>query len=382
LVIALANEEQLRDDLMQWVNDEYAPVDERIEVTRRKKVRRFDSLARVLSSQMPSISVCCAVTIDTSTFSPRLVIGANLTASVHNTAFLKELNHKLKILKNSYTEYTFGRIKLPNTIGCEQLALDLHNKLFPGRQALNAVNEPNDLAQAVYKLTDALFYDPHTFTDEEKQSFLNANATIVLLPTTTSTSVEMQINYLTMRGQIQTNEPLTSTVHPDELKFVHAEQLIALYLYEQNKIPKSTRFILGISKLCCATCSNFLESYPGIELRGHHQKQYQGVINLTNGVRTAHSSIRLGPTGADKSPFKTPLKLHERLDDIEQSIDSASRQLTNQKRIPLDLSGMLEPTSRRFLGLSGVFAPTSRRLFFDSYDESSTSDLEGIRPDF
>lgn len=363
LVIRIVNEAQIRDDLTQWVNDEYAPVDERIEVSRRTKVRRFDSLARILSSQVTSISVCGAVTIDTTTLSPRLIVGANLSRSTDDTPFLNVLSHKLKVLKNFYTEYTFGRKKLPDERACEQLAFDLYKALFPGYEVFSAPDEPNMLTQAVYKLTHALLYDPDTFTSEEKQAFLNFSSTIALLPTKADTGVEMQINYLTPGGKIQTTHHLGHKIQPHELKYIHAEQLIALFLYEQNKIPKHTRFIFGISKLCCATCSHFLKSYPAVEFRGHHQKQYQGVINLINGVRTANSSMRLGPTAPKKSPFKTPLKAA-----IEKS--------------PAEEDAFDEEVEKSRAGVAklGVFgSPVPRMLQFDSLDsEHSLTPLASV----
>lgn len=280
LAISVDNKEQIRDDLTQWVNDEFSPVDERIEVSRRKKVRRFDSLAQVLSSQQASISVCGAVTIDASTHRSRLIIAANISSNDGESIFLNELRHKLGVLKNFYTDYTYGYKILPPEDKCVTLAFDLYKELFPGHNAFSVLNEPNMLVQAVYKITHALLYDQQTFTDDEKEAFLHMSSSVALLPTKINQSVEMQINYLTPRGLIQTSNPLDHKIKANELKYIHAEQLMALFLFKESNIPRGTRFIFGISKLCCVTCDGFLKSYPEVEFRGHHQKQYHGVINL------------------------------------------------------------------------------------------------------
>lgn len=243
ITIKVIDKAKIVNALTQWVDDEYAPIDERIEITRRKKVRRYDSLSRILSSQSPSISVCSAVTIDTTGGLPRLIIGANLSSTSDDSVFIKELADKLTHLMEFYTRYALGYKTFPEKEQCEALAVELHQKLFP-RSPVYTQGRPTLLMQAVYKLTHALLFDSTTLADEEKQAFLNRSIPLVLLPTVVNGRVEMQINYLTLRGKIQSTHPLKHNIPGNELRYVHAEQLIATYLYEINSSPQKPYLLL------------------------------------------------------------------------------------------------------------------------------------------
>lgn len=379
LVVIIDDYKTIQESLTQWADDEYAPVDERIESSRHKKIRRFDSLARILSSQETSISVCSAVTIDTTQVTtPKLIVGANLSHASAGADYLREIRHKLDILKRFYTDFAYGFKELPDETHCEDLSHTLYKKLFPSHTTYRErMDEANVLEQAVYKLTHALLYDDITFTDAEKGAFLVSSASIVLLPTVDNHAVQQQINYFTPRGLIQVNNRLKHDLEGHELKYVHAEQLIATYLYDDRGIPKGTRFIFGISKLCCATCSDFMKAYPGIEVRGHHQKHYQGVINLATGMRSPTSSQRTGPTGPKKSPFKTPQKSPD-TDGADERQSALERDTVDSER----------PIVRLGLHAVGMFSgglPKPKRITFtglgitsESDEEEEDDELEGL----
>ncbi|GGI79800.1 hypothetical protein [Legionella impletisoli] len=297
----------LTAELTQWVEDEYAPVDARIEVSKHRRVRRYDSLARILASQKPSLSVCGAVTIDTTTVEPRLIIGANISFSEGAADFLKEIKAKLSVLKSFFSMYRFGYADLPDPSHCHELSLKLFHDLFPTYlDSTQTGKEISALEQAVFKLTHAVLYDSETFSEEEKDAFLNT--AVILLPSIVEDHIELLVTHATPRGFLQSHESLHPLLDARDLRYVHAEQLIATYLYMHLEIPKETAYIFGISKLCCATCSEFLEEYPNVIFRGHHQQQYEGVINLNTGIRSPLTTVKKGPTAADSSPFKTPIR--------------------------------------------------------------------------
>ncbi|WP_133129576.1 hypothetical protein [Legionella yabuuchiae] len=303
----LFDEMDITAGLRRWVEDEYAPVDARIEVTKHRKVRRYDSLSRIIASQSSSVSVCGAVTIDTRSAQPRLIISANMSSAVAEPRFLEEIKFKLSVLKSFFSTYQFGLADLPDESRCHELSLKLFHQLFPSYLASPQTGQQvGTLEQAVFKLTHTVLYDPETFSEEEKKAFLGAP--VILLPSVIGDHVEMLITHITPRGFIQSHESLPSSLEAKNLRFIHAEQLIATYLYNYLKIPRETKFIFGISKLCCATCSGFLEAYPNVLFRGHHQQQYEGVINLNTGVRSASSTLKKGPTAPESSPMKTPYK--------------------------------------------------------------------------
>jgi hypothetical protein len=62
----------------------------------------------------------------------------------------------------------------------------------------------------------------------------------------------------------------------------HAEQLVAVYLFElnPNKLLFSSKQPIGVSKLCCPTCHVALLSCNSFQYRGTHHSVKPGVINI------------------------------------------------------------------------------------------------------
>lgn len=322
-----SQKELLIDVLTQWVEDEYAPVDERIERSQHKRVRRLDSLSRVLvSSSKAAFSVCGAVTIDSNvgiSQLSRLVYSSNLSNS-EEEALQKEINTIINILKNFYTHHSLRKEELPPLAGCKQLIESLYTQLYSSEPYTNSANEPTVLYQAVYKIIHALLYDDVTFTPREKEAFLTQSTHVLLIPGIEAQEVRMQMNFYTPSGRIQLHRPFSHSIEPHERKYIHAEQLLALYLYDACGTSKEYSFTFGISKLCCKDCSHFLEHYPAVLFRGHHQKQYHGVINLETGERSKQFTTRFGPLHPEKSPFKTPSPTAARGSiDREKKLDEA-----------------------------------------------------------
>ena len=389
--------EQISSLVTQWIKDKYHPRDERVQKSDAKKVRRMDSLSRILASQQASISVCSAVTIDLSTSTPQLIIGSNLGYDGLQDKAISEINRKINLLKQCFWEHLNLNIPPPfidqTTIWL--LAEKLFVQLFPDTDPKAPITKIKELVKAVYKVLDAVCYDNETFSQEEKHVFTPYAPVLILLPKINDNSVHMQIYKRIGNIYNVTYTQLDAIDNKTQISHIHAEQIMAYYLFKVSKEKPSTSYTFGVSKLCCTTCYDYLNSYPAIIVRGHHGKQYEGVAHLINAIQTpTKSSTRNGPTFSWPSPEKSPLKeaLHKR----PRSYGNANKRLFQEDSLSIQ---QINASSAISAGtILGQFAeinkkPTSsspntigtnlslieNQMFFDSPREHSS--LSSSSPD-
>ena len=295
--------ESMNRNIIEWVAQQYSPVDVRVSLNDHRYQRRMDSLARLLSPP-PSLSVCVAVTLDLS-MEPRLVIGTNVSRNGKQQEILDVISRRLDTIKRFMTHVCAASIE-PSQL--DQLAENLLKQLF---NISEAAIPPDELLKAAKKIIDAICFDGVTFDPIEKLAFLNHSPSTIVLPRIkVGGEFQMQINHLTSKGGwLETDFALPMIPRETNIKNIHAEQLIARYLFEELKIQLELKrpLIFGLSKLCCVTCVEHLNSYP-VTLRGHHGQAYQGVVNLHNGASPAVSSARHAATQPWSSPKDTPDK--------------------------------------------------------------------------
>ena len=258
----------------------------------------MDSLSRLLSLRS-SLSVCSAVTLNLIN-EPHIVIGAN----VGKDGFQDEIAHltaaKLDIIQHHLREISASDIASIDSSKLDSLAENLSRALFT---AGGSSMLPDVLLQAARKIIHAFCIDGETFSADEKTMFLTHSSAVILLPTLTDKGYRMLAKQISASGFTNSSYPLPMVPMGTSVHNIHAEQLIARYLYEELGIDTPLTF--GISKLCCRTCFESLKNYP-VTSRGTHNQEYEGVIDLHSGRRRAESSARRATTHSWPSPKDTP----------------------------------------------------------------------------
>lgn len=291
----------LEETINDWVTEQYSPVDERVLTNDTRRLRRMNSLSRLLSLRV-TWSACTAVTLDHSV-DTRLVIGANIDRQDSQETIFSSTCSKLRLIQQYLTDITSKNLKTIDGSTLDELAKELVSQLMSGG---NTSLPERILWQAARKIIHAVCFDDETFTETEKRAFLNhAPATIILPKLAASGAMQMQVRHLGLVENVDSIFPLPTVPEGTSLKFIHAEQLIAYFLFEELRISPDTPLAFGINKLCCRTCYENLQQYP-VVVHGHHNQSYQGVVNLYNGKRATESGTRSATTHPWNSPKNTP----------------------------------------------------------------------------
>jgi len=286
-------------NLHQWVVQEYSPVDERVLTSDERRLRRMDSLSRLLSIK-PTLSVCAAVTIDTAV-TPRVLMGMNVGKNGEQNLISMAIENRLNIIKN-YIETISFAVAEGTFSNLAASAEELVRELLP--HGGNGVPE-EILLQAATKFLHAMCFDKLTFTEEERKAFRSKASMVIILPKVDEQGCKMEVRSLTDEEWIISTIDL-KIQQKISIKDIHAEQLLARFMFRDAAVKPEGNVIFGISKLCCRTCFDNLTTYPDIITRGHHGQFYQGVVNLNNGQSPTSSSTRRATTHAWPSPKDTP----------------------------------------------------------------------------
>lgn len=288
------------ESVRRWLVAEYSTEDNRVETCDERKLRRLDSLSRLLSLSN-SLSVCVAVTIDT-TYKPRLIVAANVGSSNDKDKIVELLKSKIQTIKEFIIDVSKST-RLLSLLELEPICTGLVKKLI----GFSSGVQPDIFLQSATKFIHAICFDPETFSDQEKGIFDPGVETVILIPDSHQNAPHL-VAYLedNHSGSILKFDlpPISNKV---AVKNLHAEQLLAYFLFDISRLPTdNSRFNFGISKLCCRTCFECLQNYPSVAVRGQHNQEYQGVINLKSGQLTKQSSIRPGVTFPWSSPKDSP----------------------------------------------------------------------------
>lgn len=312
----------VNENIREWVYDRFSPVDERILSNDNRRIRRMDSLARLLSLNA-SLSACTAVTFDLSDI-PKIIIGANVgdpdehvtvvVSTELRLAIIREfLTHSLKHHQSEHYQDPLSIKAYLDTLS-QNLVSKLPSNGYP----------PEILLQAARKIIDAVFFDKQTFSDKEKSLFSKNTPAKILTPQIIDGKA--RINIYDVMNKATDAIPLENVKKSTDIKNIHAEQLIAYYLFVSLKIQMSPNIesplALGISKLCCLTCFHHLKAYTELGfliVRGHHGQTYLGVVDIGTGEASKRFSTRRATTHAWPSPTHSPDKKSKRKDSESSS---------------------------------------------------------------
>lgn len=286
---------------IDWVEEEFSPVDERTSINDGRKIRRMDSLARLLSLK-PSLSACTSVAFDLSE-EPMLVISANVSFQGRQDAVMQALALKLEMIQNFLLELSLEKLQFCEK-GLEDYALKLIVKLLSqGGSALSI----DCLKQAAKKIIDAVCFDDETFTSIEKDLLLTNRSAVLLVPHVDKNGA--QIITRTQLADAHFNKTIDLPIVPKNKSVadLHAEQLLSHYLFVELQKKQTLPLEVGCSKLCCAVCFDNLSHHP-VLVRGHHGQSYANVVNLLDGQSPTVVSQRRATTHAWRSPKDTPEK--------------------------------------------------------------------------
>lgn len=281
----------------------------------KRKLRRMDSLARLLSLSSQH-SVCTAVAI----IQDQLIIAANVRDKQNQSAISDALRERLKQLRSVFLSFPedfkekYGSTWKTQLSGNE-LKESLHSHFESITQKYGIHVSEDEFKQALYKLADALLIDDYTFSLEEKNALLDKRP-IILAPAAI------------LRKLSQNNPSVPFSVH-----HLHAEQLIWYYNKQVNLKSKSPIYI-GISKLCCGTCSDlFVQPNSPYIVSGTHNQRYPGVANIETfeQERVDVTPQKQAVLGAKPSPGDTP--------DTRRKAPPPSPDIATSTDTPRPLSG-------------------------------------------
>jgi hypothetical protein len=232
-----------------------------------------------------------------------MIIGANINEDGFQEKVILEVSTKLQIIQAYLTELQTIDPRIFNLEMLDSSACELKNRLL----SRTKTHFPHDvLEQAAKKIIHAVLLDDSTFTPQEKYALMNQHTlTIILSKINPKGGYLMDVSHIN-RGAVLKNEyPLAKVPFHANINNIHAEQLIAHFLFEILKIKTDSTYTFGISKLCCGTCKDCLSEYP-VLFRGTHNQTYQGVVHLGTGRLESASKERRATTHAWKSPDYTP----------------------------------------------------------------------------
>lgn len=302
---------------------ESPPIDER-QQTQERTIRRMDSLARLFSLK-PSLSVCTAVTF----FSDRLLISANVSKQDNQIEIAEHLKQRIAILKEAINlAKNEGEAYLKNDTALANIYQQL---MQHGGSALSR----EVMLQALGKFLHAICFDQTTLTEHERAIFQQPNIAYgIVLPTIMSSQRPGALYYNATTNEIEhlTTFDITISPHMLSVDVIHAEQLLAYYIFkrmtltnEQNQANDTLPLRIGISKLCCQTCYEALQAYP-VEVRGTHGLRYGKVFNLLGTTITQNPATPTRPRGITyaclsqpTTHLKPPAHRRPRADDASPS---------------------------------------------------------------
>lgn len=273
-----------------WLNSHQIKIDTRNYREDDRIVRRMNALARLIKPRN-SESACTAVTLVSET----LYVSMNNTGPKFDFKSIVEVSMtRLNILLN------YPVVKNPNLTYEEfigKFAPDIIKESFHLEMPLEVLTQ--DLA----KLVDSLHLKPDEFP--ELCALLSESLQIIFLyPKNNQEYVVFNAKTLESQNILIDNAPKQINK-----KDIHAEQILVNYLFEYNKLPSDQIVRLGVSKLCCGTCIEFLTHYPQVQVQGTHGKKYENTYNMKTKEPTSGDEL-LNPRYVcpHQSPHTTPIK--------------------------------------------------------------------------
>lgn len=346
-----ADIDTLAKNVHTWIHEHYSPVDKRIISSDERRLRRMDSIAKLLTLSQEK-SVCTAVAFDPSP-SRGLIIAANVTKQGLQADIFKELQAKLNVIHQTIMKISLLDNDMNTPENLDALGRQMLEELLAC--GLNAIPWEHS-HQAAVKLIHAICFDDETFTPIEKKAFMRIAQSTLLLPNRGKDS--MMINVLEINSQDEWEETRIELpnirIHVS-ITDLHAEQLIAHFVFikQAQQLNEDAPLMIGISKLCCETCFNHLSRYP-VSIRGNHGQAYPGVVDLQTGERVGEVHARRHTTHAEPSPKHTPFKRRNEL------LPGVERKVRRSLRVNLEDDAL--PQSPLSQGYLGFFSTTEQPM--------------------
>lgn len=309
------------DDIPDFITARYPDVDIRKQSDEYKHIRRFDSLANLLTLNA-KLSVCTAIAVHNN----KLYISLNASSPAAREEIAIAISQRIQAIN----DYLIKLKTIPEN-EFDESSSELSEELYEELIKPYGYGIPKDVVmQAIDKFTDAVMYDQKTFSPDVKNALTtNLMNYRLLLPALDNPGGKPGMIILTHDEIIgdaikkekkgnKTVPKFNDNIKPITIETaqkcgsitdIHAEQLIAYNIFIREKSDKySTEnpFDLGISKLCCRTCKANLESLEFIRVRGEHGILYETTTSLLPGANQEllrhMSTPKKGPTEPRRSP--------------------------------------------------------------------------------
>lgn len=277
-----------------WIASHQVKLDTRIYNGDDRVVRRMNALARLLKPKN-SDSACTAVTIVNGT----LYVSMNNTGTkVDFKPIFEAITQRLTCLRDCAVAKTPG---LTYEQFCNSYAVDIIKNSF--HQELPMPILTQDLAKLVHSL--------HLEPDDCRELSLLLSATLpifFLYPVHDKKYVV--VNAATLEAKTIDIQNAPKNLGKSD---IHAEQILVNYLFEHNNMPREQVVRLGVSKLCCATCRDFMSHYPQVVVQGTHGTTYDNTFNMKTGKSSVWDKV-LNPKhiAPAQSPYDSPVPSPQR----------------------------------------------------------------------
>ncbi len=379
------NEDRVQKRLESYLSEKFAPRSSPSQNDSDKRLRRIDSLARIFSLKA-SLSVCTAASL----VDGALCIATNVSKQGQQQEIIAALKAKQAIL-TSFLNDAKGSEDASRFI--DKNAQPLYKKLHAEGGA--SVGKPT-IVQAIKKLSHAVIVDTTTLTEQDKSTLLSPTSGLFILP-----SIEEGQAFALVDGAMKKSVPLNISAENTRVKDLHAEQLL-INVLKTVKSADVDELAVGITKLCCHTCFEYVQEH-GVIVRGQHGQAYPNTINLNNGSAQSElfkTPVRSSPTYADPSPpgSQHQNKQGDKKFSFQVGIGSTSKQLSFFEGVgsdPLDNDSQLftqgprrllvEPVILSYSALNRPFLSgqqTSRREPLHTKVTSETTNEQNLIENF
>ncbi len=357
-----ADAARIRDEISRYLQQAYGETDMREYATHERNVRRMDSLARILSLSS-RLSVCSAVTF----YHGKLLIAANLGKENDRDKVINALKNRFEILCQF-----IAKMKDAKVSEMTQVVDTFYNELI-SEGGSNLQKEL--MVQAMCKFAHAIYKDSETFTDDFRDVFTGFDESryLIILPAT-SLSGEPALK-ITNYVDLSQNYVLTEQPACKNISLLHAEQLIAWYIFEINAESQETLDLfkeeainlpLGITKLSCKTCQHNLSALP-FDIRGTHHQSYPDVLGLftrSAEPRDPEQQLKAAVTFAERSNPGT-------IFDSQSSVTSLAKKTFSFGSTNSSSNATLQPCAES----CSRAASSKSHSFFSSAHASKEKDL-------
>lgn len=293
--------ERAKQAVGRYIHERTQRLDTRVQDDTDTLLRRMDALARLLTVNS-RYSTCLSLTIHENA----LWVSLNRDKEEPFDDVLKLIHQRVDFLKKAVATHKDEAYETLWKTIVPDLVTEL-NKI--GGSNIPAENLEQDLAKLIYSHGSKC----SRLSEEQKKAFvLNDRKVIFLHAQRDEENTQIMGIKIT---EFASSEPGRSLFYRLPLaaskqlllRQFHAEQLLIHYFRESGRLNSEEPVRLGITKLCCNTCHEFLHHAPGVLKRGTHGLAYEGTFNLHTGKPVQANGLNPRVTHPHTSPPLSPL---------------------------------------------------------------------------